>query len=46
MVVPFQNGASKNCARKATNVMTPITIEKQVIVLNTSSPPQGMSLIF
>jgi hypothetical protein len=46
MVVFFQDGASKNCAGKATNATTSITIEKQVILLYTSSPPQGMSSIF
>jgi len=36
----------KKCAQKAAEVKVPITIEKQAIVLYTSSPPQGMSSIF
>jgi hypothetical protein len=46
MVVSFQDGTSKKCAQKTTNATAPITIEKQIIVLYTISPPQGMSSIF
>jgi hypothetical protein len=36
----------KKCAQKVAKAKAPIIIENEAIVLYTSSPPQGMSLIF
>jgi hypothetical protein len=36
----------KKHAQKVTKAKAPITIENQTIISYTSSPPQGISLIF